>query len=173
VQYTAAAIVNDLASRAHPASVYSIPTSANAEDHVSMGANEARHVLAMVEDLGKVLALELMTAAQALDLRRDMINAARDLADRADAAALAAKVQGGPLPGAPGYDEFLAEVEALRAELSAAEPFHPGEAVAAAHAAIREAVPFLARDRALDVDLAAMLALMRNGGVYAAAHPDG
>ena len=173
VQYTAAAIVNDLASRAHPASVYSIPTSANAEDHVSMGANEARHVLAMVEDLGKVLALELMTAAQALDLRRDMINAARDLADRADAAALAAKVQGGPLPGAPGYDDFLAEVEALRAELSAAEPFHPGEAVAAAHAAIREAVPFLARDRALDVDLAAMLALMRNGGVYAAAHPDG
>lgn len=173
VQYTAAAIVNDLASRAHPASVYSIPTSANAEDHVSMGANEARHVLAMVEDLGKVLALELMTAAQALDLRRDMINAARDLADRADAAALAAKVQGGPLPGAPGYDDFLAEVEALRVELSAAEPFHPGEAVAAAHAAIREAVPFLARDRALDVDLAAMLALMRNGGVYAAAHPDG
>jgi histidine ammonia-lyase len=69
VQYTAAAIVNDLASRAMPASVYSIPTSANAEDHVSMGANEARHVLAMAEDLGKVLALELYTAAQALDLR--------------------------------------------------------------------------------------------------------
>ena len=77
VQYTAAAIVNDLASRAHPASVFSVPTSANAEDHVSMGANEARHVLAMVQDLGKVLALELYTAAQALDLRRDMINAAR------------------------------------------------------------------------------------------------
>ncbi|HET8942787.1 MAG TPA: aromatic amino acid ammonia-lyase, partial [Rudaea sp.] len=44
VQYTAAALVNDLATRAHPACVYSIPTSANAEDHVSMGANEARHV---------------------------------------------------------------------------------------------------------------------------------
>jgi hypothetical protein len=51
VQYTAAAIVNDIASRAMPASVYSIPTSANAEDHVSMGANEARHVLAMAQDL--------------------------------------------------------------------------------------------------------------------------
>ena len=51
VQYTAAALVNDLASRAHPASVYSIPTSANAEDHVSMGANEARHVLDMTKDL--------------------------------------------------------------------------------------------------------------------------
>jgi histidine ammonia-lyase len=170
VQYTAAAIVNDLASRAHPASVYSIPTSANAEDHVSMGANEARHVLAMTEDLRKVIGLELMTAAQALDLRRDMINAARDLADRADAAAFAAKVQGGPLPGSPEYAEFLAEVEALRAELSAAEPYHPGKAVAAAHAAIRERVTFLARDRALDIDLTAMMALMREGAVLAAAH---
>jgi histidine ammonia-lyase len=70
VQYTAAALVNDLATRAHPASVYSIPTSANAEDHVSMGANEARHVLDMRRDrgvLGQVLALELYTAAQALE----------------------------------------------------------------------------------------------------------
>ena len=80
VQYTAAALVNDLASRAHPASVYSIPTSANAEDHVSMGANEGRHVLDMTADLGHVLALELYTAAQALDYRRDMINAARAVA---------------------------------------------------------------------------------------------
>ena len=39
VQYTAAAIVNDLATRAHPASVYSIPTSFNAGDHVSMGTS--------------------------------------------------------------------------------------------------------------------------------------
>jgi len=170
VQYTAAAIVNDLASRAHPASVYSIPTSANAEDHVSMGANEARHVLAMTEDLRKVIGLELMTAAQALDLRRDMINAARDLADRADADAFASKVQGGPLPDASDRAAFIAEVEALRAELSAAEPFHPGKAVAAAHAAIRERVPFLPRDRALDIDLAAMMALMRDGAVLAAAH---
>ncbi|HEX2082153.1 MAG TPA: aromatic amino acid ammonia-lyase, partial [Xanthomonadaceae bacterium] len=116
VQYTAAAIVNDLASRAHPASVFSIPTSANAEDHVSMGANEARHVLAMADDLGKVLALELYTAAQALDLRRDMINAARSLAGRVDAEGFAAKVQSGPLPGAPEREAFLAEVEGLRAE---------------------------------------------------------
>jgi histidine ammonia-lyase len=173
VQYTAAAIVNDLASRAHPASVYSIPTSANAEDHVSMGANEARHVLAMTDDLRSVLGLELMAAAQALDLRRDMINAARDLADRTDAAAFASKVQGGPLPDAPAYPAFLAEVEALRAELSAAEPFHPGTAVAAAHAVIREHVSFLGRDRALDIDLTAMMALMREGAVLAAAHEVG
>ncbi|UNK50309.1 aromatic amino acid lyase [Lysobacter sp. S4-A87] len=169
VQYTAAAIVNDLASRAHPASVYSIPTSANAEDHVSMGANEARHVLAMADDLGKVLALELYTAAQALDLRRDMINAARDLADRADARALAAKVQGAPAADSPEFDAFLAEVEGLRAELAAAGEFHPGRAVAAAHAAIREAIPFLDRDRAMDGEVATAVRLVKQGTILAAA----
>jgi len=168
VQYTAAAIVNDLASRAHPASVFSIPTSANAEDHVSMGANEARQVLAMVRDLSRVLALELYTAAQALDLRRDMINAARDLARRADAQALAVKVSGGPLPGAAGHDTFIAEVEALRAELAATEEFQPGEAVAAAHAAIREVIPFLERDRAMDGEVAAAVRLVESGELLAA-----
>ena len=169
VQYTAAAIVNDLASRAHPASVFSVPTSANAEDHVSMGANEARHVLAMVRDLSKVLALELYAAAQALDLRRDMINAARDLADRADAEAFSAKVQGGPLPDSVGREGFLVEVEALRAELAASDEFHPGEAVAAAHAAIRARIPFLDRDRALDGEVAAICRMVEQGEVLAAA----
>ena len=168
VQYTAAAIVNDLASRAMPASVYSIPTSANAEDHVSMGANEARHVLAMADDLGKVLALELYTAAQALDLRRDMINAARDLAARSDAEAFSTKVQGGPLPGDASRAEFLAEVDGLRAELAGSAEYRPGKAVAAAHAAIREHIPFLSRDRALDGEVAAAVRLVVEGRVLAA-----
>ena len=168
VQYTAAAIVNDLASRAMPASVYSIPTSANAEDHVSMGANEARHVLAMADDLGKVLALELYTAAQALDLRRDMINAARALAGRSDATAFSAKVQGGPLPGHADADAFLADVEALRADLAAADAFQPGHAVAAAHAAIRTRIRFLGRDRALDGEVAAALQMVADGSVLRA-----
>ncbi|KAB8194382.1 aromatic amino acid lyase [Lysobacter maris] len=169
VQYTAAAIVNDLSSRAMPASVYSIPTSANAEDHVSMGANETRHVLAMVADLGKVLALELYTAAQALDLRRDMINAARDLSRHADAAALAAKVAGTPGDDAAGRDKFMAEVEGLREELAQSGEYGPGTAVAAAHAAIREAIPFLERDRALDAEVATAVRLVEDGGVIAAA----
>lgn len=169
VQYTAAAIVNDLASRAHPASVFSVPTSANAEDHVSMGANEARHVLAMVRDLGKVLALELYTAAQALDLRRDMINAARALARRADAEALAAKIAGAPLPGGNGRDAFLAEVEALRAELAETDEFRPGNAVAVAHAAIRARIAFLDRDRALDGEVATVVQLVESGEVLQAA----
>jgi len=169
VQYTAAAIVNDLASRAMPASVYSIPTSANAEDHVSMGANEARHVLAMAGDLGKVLALELYTAAQALDLRRDMINAARDLARRGDAAALAAKVQGAPPPEHPAWARFLEEVEGLRAELAAADEFRPGAAVAAAHAALRARIAFLDRDRAMDGEVATAVALVEGNVLLRAA----
>lgn len=169
VQYTAAAIVNDLASRAMPASVYSVPTSANAEDHVSMGANEARHVLAMAADLGKVLGLELYTAAQALDLRRDMINAARELAGRSDAEAFAAKVQGGPLPGDPDRAGFLIEVDGLRAELAAAPAFRPGRAVAAAHAAIRARIRFLDRDRAMDGEVATAVRMVADGSVLAAA----
>ncbi len=153
VQYTAAAIVNDLCSRAMPASVFSIPTSANAEDHVSMGANEARHVLGMVEDLGRVLALELMVAAQALDFRRDMINAARDLARRGDAAALAARIHGAPAPGTPSHATFMAEVEALRVALAEVPAFGPGPAVAAAWAALRAEIGFMGRDRALDGDV--------------------
>lgn len=168
VQYTAAAIVNDLASRAMPASVYSIPTSANAEDHVSMGANEARHVLAMASDLGKVLALELYSAAQALDLRRDMINAARDLARRTDAEGFASKVQCGALPGSVGRDAFLQEVDALRDELAQAGEFHPGTAVAAAHAELRRAIPFLQSDRALDAEVAAAVRLVEDGRLLAA-----
>jgi histidine ammonia-lyase len=169
VQYTAAALVNDLASRAHPASVYSIPTSANAEDHVSMGANEGRHVLEMTADLAQVLGLELYTAAQALDYRRDMINAARQLAREGDAEALAAKVQGAPLPGHPDRAGFLAEVEALRGELAASGEFQPARAVQAAWAALREAIPFMGRDRAMDGDVATAVRLVEEGRLLSAA----
>jgi histidine ammonia-lyase len=169
VQYTAAALVNDLATRAHPASVYSIPTSANAEDHVSMGANEGRHVLDMTEDLGHVLALELYTAAQALDYRRDMINAARALARGGDVEALAAKVQGAPQPGHADRAGFLAEVEALRRELAESTEFQPGRAVLAAWSALREAIPFMGRDRAMDGDVATAVRLVRDGRLLSAA----
>ena len=165
VQYTAAAIVNYLASRAMPASVYSIPTSANAEDHVSMGANEARHVLAMAQDLGKVLALELMTAAQALDLRRDMINAARALAKRADAAGFASKVLGGPSGEDTDRGVFLQEVDGLRRDLAQDAEFGPGPAIEAAHAAIRSRIAYMDRDRALDADVAMAVKLVERNVV--------
>jgi len=153
VQYTAAALVNDLATRAHPASVYSVPTSANAEDHVSMGANEARHVLEMMEDVSHVLALELYTAAQALEYRRDMLNAARRLAERGDWQALAAKINGAPRPEQPHYAQFETEVKALMKALAQAGEFHAGAAVQKAFATLREHIAFMPRDRAMDGDV--------------------
>jgi histidine ammonia-lyase len=70
VQYSAAALVSENKSLAHPASVDSIPTSANQEDHVSMGPIAARHARAIVRNTGRVLAMELLMAGQAVDLRR-------------------------------------------------------------------------------------------------------
>jgi histidine ammonia-lyase len=67
--YTAAALVNELQTLAHPASVDSIPTSANQEDHVSMGATAGLHLRAAVERAEHVLAIEALCAAQGLDFR--------------------------------------------------------------------------------------------------------
>jgi histidine ammonia-lyase len=70
-QYTQAALVSDNKTLAHPDSVDSIPSSANQEDHVSMGANAAHHCREIVDNVRRVIAIELMTAAQAVDLRPD------------------------------------------------------------------------------------------------------
>ena len=64
---------------------------------------------------------------------------------------------------------FLAEAEGLRTELANADAFHPGRVVAAAHAAIRERIAFLDRDRALDGEVATAINLVVSGVVLAAA----
>lgn len=71
-QYTAASIVSQNKQLCTPASVDTIPSSNNQEDHVSMGANAATKCLRVIENVEKVLAIELMTAAQALDFRRPL-----------------------------------------------------------------------------------------------------
>jgi histidine ammonia-lyase len=71
-QYTAAGIVSELKRIATPASVDSIPSSAMQEDHVSMGWAGARKLRRSVDGLGRVLAIELLTAARAIDLRRPL-----------------------------------------------------------------------------------------------------
>ncbi|WP_033166317.1 histidine ammonia-lyase [Clostridium sp. KNHs205] len=71
VQYTAAALVSENKVLAHPASVDSIPSSANQEDHVSMGTIAARKAMSIMENVRRVLAIELMCACQAIDLRGD------------------------------------------------------------------------------------------------------
>jgi len=70
--YTAAALVNELQVLSHPASVDTIPTSANQEDHVSMGATSARHLRLAVQLAEQVLAIEAICAAQGLDFRAPM-----------------------------------------------------------------------------------------------------
>jgi len=69
-QYTSAALVSENKVLAHPSSVDSIPTSANQEDHVSMGAYSARKALSILGNARKVVAIELLTASQALDFSR-------------------------------------------------------------------------------------------------------
>jgi histidine ammonia-lyase len=66
-QYVSAALVSENKVLAHPSSVDSIPTSANQEDHVSMGAYSARKARTILENVVKVLGVELLTAAQALE----------------------------------------------------------------------------------------------------------
>jgi histidine ammonia-lyase len=83
-QYTAAALVNELQTLAHPSSIDTVPTSANQEDHVSMGATSALHLIEILDRTTTVLAIEALCAAQGLDFRRPMrpglgVAAAHDL----------------------------------------------------------------------------------------------
>lgn len=69
VQYSAASLVSENKILAHPASVDSIPSSANQEDHVSMGTIAARKSREILENVRKVISMEILGAAQAIDLR--------------------------------------------------------------------------------------------------------
>ncbi|MDH4111106.1 MAG: histidine ammonia-lyase [Actinomycetota bacterium] len=118
VQYTAASLVSESKSLAHPPSVDSIPSSAGQEDHVSMGMTSARHAREVLANAETVIALEALGAAQALDLRA---------------------------------------------------PLQPGPATRAAHAAIRERVPFFEADREFGPDIAQAVSVVRGGRLVAAA----
>jgi histidine ammonia-lyase len=76
-QVTAAALASENKALAHPHSVDSLPTSANQEDHVSMATNAARRLLPMVRNTGAIVAIELLAAAQGIDLRRPLRTSAR------------------------------------------------------------------------------------------------
>ncbi len=73
LQYTAAALASENKVLVHPASADSIPTSANQEDHVSMGPISARHTRTVLANVQRIVALELLVAAQALDFRLERI----------------------------------------------------------------------------------------------------
>ena len=80
-QYTAAALATENKVLAHPASVDSIPTSANVEDHVSMGLTAALKLRQVAENVEHILATELFAAAQGIDFRRQEIGATAKLGE--------------------------------------------------------------------------------------------
>ena len=117
-QVTAAALVSENKQRAYPASVDSIPTSANQEDHVSMAAHGACRLMPMVGNALSVVAIELLAAAQGCDFHAPLTSSAA--------------------------------LETVRAR-------------------IRAVVPHLSDDRHFHPDIAAALAMVRDGSIVAAA----
>ncbi len=107
-QYTAAALVAECRRLAVPASVDNVPTSAMQEDHVSMGWSAARKLRTALGHLGRVLAVELVTAARGLDLRAPLAPAAGTGAVRD---ALRVGGVGGPGPDRPLAPELEAAAE--------------------------------------------------------------
>jgi histidine ammonia-lyase len=141
LQYTAAALASENKVLAHPGSADSIPTSANQEDHVSMGAISGRHARMVLEHVERIVALELLAGAQALDLRRDLLAAGAGTAGES------------PRPGT-----------------AVAEPPSPGIGVAEAHRRIRAVVPRLDRDREMGPDIEAATRLVRTGALADLVH---
>jgi histidine ammonia-lyase len=140
-QVTAAALASDNKTLAHPDSVDSIPTSASQEDHVSMAANAARHAREIIWNVERIVAIEMLCAAQGLDFRL----AGREYAPQ--------RIEGGRVR------HEWADVAALQ----------PGRGVAAAYARLRQRVPALAQDRPLSPDIEAVSELVHRGDMLPAA----
>ncbi|HEV2346543.1 MAG TPA: histidine ammonia-lyase [Actinocrinis sp.] len=110
-QYTQAALVSENKRLANPASVDSIPSSAMQEDHVSMGWSAARKLRASLGNLARILTVELVTAARALDLRAPLQPAP---GTAAAVAALRRRAVGGPGPDRYLSVELRAAEDAVR-----------------------------------------------------------
>ena len=116
-QVTAAALVSENKQLASPASVDSIPTSANQEDHVSMATHGARRLTDMADNLKHVVAIELLAAAQGIEFRRPLRSSA---ALEATMTTIRTRV--------PAYDQdryFAPDIAAIAAAVRE-RAFHPG-----------------------------------------------
>lgn len=114
VQYVAASLVSENKVLAHPASVDSIPSSANQEDHVSMGTIAARKARSILENSRSVVALEILSACQAVDLR------AAELEERTEAllsppARAAYRLVRSAVPPLEGDRVMYPDIEAVKA----------------------------------------------------------
>lgn len=134
-QYLAAALVSDCKTLAHPDSVDSIPTCANQEDHVSMANNAGRHTRQIVANIENVVAVELLMAAQALELRMNLPATAGAKPGPASLAALAFLRSVASDDGRP-IDHITQDVVLYPRLRKATELVHSGAVVAAVNAAI-------------------------------------
>ena len=138
LQYTAASIVSENKVLAHPASVDSIPTGANAEDHVSMSTHAARKLRTVISNVQSVLAIELLTAAQAVEWRATYPSGAPHVESFEQAATQAR--------------EFT---EAVRDRATAVAK-HLGQGTRELYLKVRKAAPPVFEDRPLDGDIRAV-----------------
>ncbi len=134
-QYTAASLVSENKVLCHPASVDSIPTSSNSEDHVSMSTHAARKMRTVLRNAENVIAIELMVAAQALDWR---IGMSID-------------------PAAPRREMSLAESDEQARRFESVDPKKVAGGIAPKlreiYNGIRKVSPAVTRDRALSDDV--------------------
>jgi len=146
-QYCAAGLVSENKVLAHPASVDSIPTSANTEDHVAMASIAAHKLRTVLANAQSVLAIELMTAAQAIEWR------VRMLENRA------------PLPSLDEPKPWRRAVQAFTADPTGTSAFEKtlSRGAQAAFAAIRQVVRPLHDDRELAEDIRRIRQLIENG----------
>ncbi|HEV7920493.1 MAG TPA: histidine ammonia-lyase [Thermoanaerobaculia bacterium] len=136
-QYTAASIVSENKVLAHPASVDSIPTGANTEDHVSMSTHAARKLRTVIANVQAVLAIELMVAAQAVEWRVATIN--------------------GVMARPQTIPEAEQQAAAFTAFLASADVASwLGSGTRAAYQQVREVTRPVLRDRPLDGDIRAI-----------------
>ncbi len=142
LQYTAASIVSENKVLAHPASVDSIPTGANTEDHVSMSTHAARKLRTVIANAQSVLAIELLTSAQAVEWRAAFqYTPAQPAPERGDVESAEAQAR-----------RFRESVEG-RAEAIAA---HLGDGTRELYLRVRAAAQPVFRDRPLDGDIRAV-----------------
>jgi histidine ammonia-lyase len=164
-QYTAAGVVSENKVLAHPASVDSIPTSANAEDHNAMGIISARKLRTVLRNTQAVLSIELLVAAQAVEWRVAMDIDPRPTQEEKPPGKGDRETGGTAHPHAEGVSSEWHEAERearLFREKTAPDQREAiaaslGEGTRRAYLKIRElAPPLLADDRTLDGDIRAV-----------------
>ena len=146
-QYTAAALVSECKTLAHPDSVDSIPSSADWEDHVSMSMNAGLHALKVLENARYVVAIEMLCAAQALDFRLAGLHFWREE------------------PWRKENGKWRKDVCMYKWET---EPLAPGVGTRAAYETIRAAASKVEQDRPLHPDIERIAAMIADGTVLRA-----